>query len=140
MTDTFAASLQHLRTVIADQVDGYRQLLHSTREGNRALRGQDFETFDRVLNEQVETLRQLKGLQTERQRILREVGDGYLDESVQSLQSDLRGLAREVSRTTRVSRLVIERNGALVEARLGLHRRASGGEATVPRAGVDRFA
>ena len=40
------------------------------------------------------------------------------------MRNELRALASEVRRSGRVERLVLERNGALVEARLGLHRQA----------------
>ena len=68
MSDTLASTLNHLRTVVGDQVVGYRRLLESTREADQALRVQDMDTFDRLLGEQVETLRELKGLQRERAR------------------------------------------------------------------------
>ena len=52
-------------------------------------------------------------------------GDAYARErSGCSRCIDLREREEKVSRERRVSRFVIERNGALVEARLALHRRA----------------
>ena len=137
MTETFAAAVDRLRDLVSAQVDGYRRLLDSTREGNDALRVQDAEGFDRVLAEQVEILRELKELEHERYQMMREVGSATGHPEIERLSYDLKELAQEVSRASRVSRLVIERNGALVEARLALHHRAR-----TPRssAGIDRIA
>ena len=139
MTETFADTLERFRTLVTDQMDGYRRLLHSTREGNRALARQDMESFDHVLADQVETLRGLKHLEYQRREMIREVGLGGVTEEVRRLQDDLRSLAQEVSRAGRVSRLVIERNGSLVEARLALHRRA-GNLNGAKKPGLDRIA
>jgi hypothetical protein len=139
MSETFADTLSRFRTLIGDQMDGYRRLLRTTRESNRALAAQDPEAFDRILAEQVEELRNLKRLEGERTAMIRQVGLGDLTDDLRDLQRDLRSLAEEVSRASRASRLVIERNGALVEARLALHRRAG----TLDRAdapGVNQFA
>jgi flagellar biosynthesis/type III secretory pathway chaperone len=124
MTETFAGTLERLRDLLHEQVDGYRSLLESTRAGNQALRIQDPNAFEQILGEQVETLRKLKELESERDSLIREVGSGTGDGGFQRLHRDLQELAEKVTRESRVSRLVIERNGALVEARLALHRRA----------------
>lgn len=137
MAETFATAMVRLRDLVAAQVDGYRRLLDSTHEGNDALRAQDMDGFDRVLAEQMETLRELKELEQERRKTLQDVGPAKGHTEIDRLTSDLRELAREVSRASRVGRLVIERNGALVEARLALHRRAATSRST---SAVDRIA
>jgi hypothetical protein len=124
MAETSGSAAERLRDLVSAQVDGYRRLLDSTREGSRALRTQDMESFDRILGDQVETLRELKVLERARDRMIQEVGPASENTEFRRLQDDLRRLAHEVSRATRVSRLVIERNGAMVEARLALHHRA----------------
>ncbi len=139
MAETFADTLERFRTLVTDQMDGYRRLLHSTREGNHALARQDMESFDDVLADQVETLRGLKQLERRRREMIREVGLGGVTEDVRRLQDDLRALAQEVSRASRTSRLIIERNGSLVEARLALHQRA-GTLARAKKPGLDRIA
>ena len=139
MPETFADTIARFRGLIVDQMDGYRQLLRSTREGNDAVAAQDPESFERILGDQVETLRRLKILERERRAMIREVGLGGLSDDLEELQRDLRALADEVGRAGRTQRMVIERNGALVEARLALHRRAG----TLDRAsapGINQFA
>lgn len=138
MTETFADTVDRLHGILAEQVDGWRRLLHATREGNRMLGSADPDEFGRVLAEQVETLRGLKELSDRREAVLRDVGPSG-EAGTEGLREELRRLAAEVSRATRVGRLVLERNGALVEARLALHRRA-GREVSSSAAGVDRMA
>jgi FlgN protein len=123
MEDTLGGAMQRLRDVIGDQLAGYRRLLDTTRAGIDALRTHDLERFDGILEEQVDTLRHLKGLERERASVFRALG-GVADPEVGGMRNELRALASEVQRAGRVERLVIERNGALVEARLGLHRQA----------------
>ncbi len=139
MTETFADTLDRFRSLVGSQMDGYRRLLRATRDGNRALAVQDPEDFERILGEQVETLRELKLLERERHEMIREVGLGDLTDDLRDLQRDLRALAEEVSRASQASRLVIERNGSLVEARLALHRRA-GNLDRVGKPGVNQVA
>jgi len=138
MTETFADAVDRLRDVLAEQVEGWRRLLETTREAGRAVRDQDADSFERVLAEQVETLRELKEIEQRRARRIREVGSPEVDPGLAGLHDELRRLAAEVSRAARVGRFVIERNGALVEARLALHRRA--GREPRSTAGVDRIA
>jgi hypothetical protein len=137
MADTSGVALDRLRDLLHEQVDGYRSLLEATRAGTRAIRERDPQAFERILAEQVETLRRLKELERERSGMITGAGEG--DDGHAELARDLRELARRVSRESRISRLVIERNGALVEARLALHRRAG----TAPlesRGGLDHVA
>jgi flagellar biosynthesis/type III secretory pathway chaperone len=139
MTQTFAAALDRMRDVVAQQVEEYRRLLTTTHEANRALRVHDVDAFERVLADQVETLRALRELDRDRSTALREVGTGSESAEIRELTEDLTRLAHEVTRARRVTRFVIERNGELVEARLALHRRAG----TLPDTGgpgVDRVA
>jgi len=138
MDDSFGGAMERFRDVIADQLAGYRRLLETTRAGTEALRTQDLERFDRILEDQVDTLRRLKELERERAQVVRVVG-GATDAHVGEMRNELRALAAEVRRAGRVERLVIERNGALVEARLGLHRQA-GTLAGAPSAGVHQIA
>ena len=138
MTETFATTVERLREIVDHQIEGYRRLLESTREGTRALQSQDPDAFDRVLEEQVETLRSLKELEWERGHLMREVGDGSWTEGISDLESNLRRLADEVGRAARVSRMAFERNGELVTARLSIHERA--GVKPSARPGVDRIA
>ena len=138
MTETFADAVDRLQGILAEQVDAWRRLLQATREGNRVLGSADPDAFGRVLAEQVETLRDLKELADRREATLREVGPAA-EAGEDGLREELRRLAVEVSRATRVGRLVLERNGALVEARLALHRRA-GRKVPSSAAGVDRMA
>jgi hypothetical protein len=100
------------------------------------VRVQDPAELERALGEQVETLRDLKRIEGRRAAAIREVWPRR-DED-EALRAQLRGLAAEVTRATRIGRLAIERNGAVVEARLALHRRA--GNEPAPAAGVDRIA
>jgi hypothetical protein len=139
MSYTFATALERLREIAGGQADGYRRLLQTTRDGIDALRSQDHERFEGLLADQVETLRELADLRRERGEALREVGKPAFDDELVALDRELKSLAAEVVRANRVGRFVIQRNGALVEARLGLHRRVG----TVPagREGhVDRLA
>lgn len=138
MEDTLGAAMERLRDVIGDQLAGYRRLLETTRAGTDALRTHDLERFDAILEEQVDTLRHLKGLEHERAGVLRALG-GVTDPELGGMRNELRALASEVRRAGRVERLVIERNGALVEARLGLHRQA-GALARERTAGVHQVA
>jgi hypothetical protein len=96
---------------------------------------QDPAELERALGDQVETLRDLKRIADRRAAAVREVGPATGDDA---LRAQLRELAAEVQRATRVGRLAIERNGALVDTRLALHRRAGG---DLPAsAGLDRLA
>ncbi|GJM44469.1 MAG: hypothetical protein DHS20C21_13110 [Gemmatimonadota bacterium] len=124
MEDTYGAALERFRDVVADQLAGYRRLLASTRAGTDALRTHDVDRFDEILEEQVDVLRGLKELEHERAQVVRVVGGNAHDPELSEMGHELRSLAAEVRRAGRVERLVIERNGALVEARLGLHRQA----------------
>ena len=139
MTETFADTIVRFRSLVADQVAGYRRLLRATRDGNGALARADHERFDRVLVEQIETLRDLKRLEAERRDMIRDVGLGAPDQELAAMSEELRALAVEVSRASRSTRLVLERNGELVEARLAIHRRA-GTLSGATRPGVDRIA
>jgi hypothetical protein len=136
MTETFADAVDRLHGLLEEQVGGWRRLLLATRAANRAVRVQDPAELERALGEQVETLRDLKRIEGRRAAAIREVGPRR-DED-EALRAQLRGLAAEVTRATRIGRLAIERNGAVVEARLALHRRA--GNEPAPAAGVDRIA
>jgi dsDNA-specific endonuclease/ATPase MutS2 len=124
MEESYGATLERFRDLVADQLAGYRVLLETTRSATDALRTHDVARFDDVLQEQVETLRRLKELENERGEIVRAVGGEHADDRLTEMRQQLRALASEVRRAGRVERLVIERNGALVEARLGLHRQA----------------
>lgn len=139
MEETYGGALERFRDVIADQLAGYRRLLETTRAGTEALRRQDIDRFDEILEEQVDTLRRLKELESERAHVVRVVGGADNDPHVSEMRNELRALASEVRRSGRVERLVLERNGALVEARLGLHRQA-GTLANVEPAGVHQVA
>jgi len=123
MAETYGGVLDEVRDLLARQRDGWRRLLDVTRESTEALRSQDAATFERVLTEQVDALADLRALEVDRTRILRVVGGADTPE-IAELKRDLRSLAVEVAQATGRSRFVLERNGALVEARLGLHRRA----------------
>ena len=139
MAETYGAALAELRGVVADQVSLWRRLLETTRQGTRALGAHDPDAFESALADQVETLRALKGLEMERARVVRTVGEGVTDPEAQELRAELSRLAEEVRRAGRVEKLAVERNGALVEARIGLHRQAG----TLPQGpgpGVDRVA
>jgi hypothetical protein len=124
MTETFADTVDRLRQVLREQVSGWNRLLESTRESSRAVRAQDAGEFERVLAEQVETLRDLREIDRRRAALVREVGSPAGDAELAALGTELARLAAEVSRGARVARLVIERNGEVVETRLALHRRA----------------
>jgi hypothetical protein len=124
MTETFADAVDRLRDVLREQVSGWSRLLESTRASSRAVRRQDPGEFERLLAEQVETLRELREVDRRRALLVREVGLPAGDGGLSELQSELDRLAAEVSRGTRIARLVIERNGEMVEARLALRRRA----------------
>jgi hypothetical protein len=124
MSETFGAALLELREVVTDQVELWRRLLETTREGTRAVGAHDAEAFERALAEQVETLRALRGIERERERVVRNVGEGVSDPRTRELRGELARLALEVQRAGRVAKLALERNGALVEARIGLHRQA----------------
>jgi hypothetical protein len=131
--ETFGVAFERYRDLGLAQVASYERLLESTRAANEALRTHDADRFEEVLAAQIETLRELKELEGERRRLLREVGDTSGAAEIRHLREDLARLAEEVSRAQRVQHLVIERNGALVEARLALRRRAGvegGGSAT----------
>jgi chromosome segregation ATPase len=137
MTQTFAAALDRMREIVAQQAEEYRNLLAATHAANRALRLHDVESFEQVLVEQVEALRSLSELNRERVDVLREVGTASSTPEIHELSQDLRRLAHEVSNAQRVTRFVIERNGELVDARLALHRRA-GSLTDDARPGIDR--
>lgn len=139
MEETYGATMERFRDVIADQLAGYRRLLETTRAGTEALRRQDIDRFDEILEEQVDTLRRLKELEHERAQVVRVVGGVGNDPQLSEMRNELRALASEVRRTGRVERLVLERNGALVEARLGLHRQAGTLSGAAP-AGVHQVA
>jgi flagellar biosynthesis/type III secretory pathway chaperone len=139
MPETFADRLERFRALVSDQIVGYRRLLETTRAGTRALERQDADEFDRILAEQVDILRRLKEHERERRSMVREVGSGDHDNDLGQLQRDLRRLAEEVSRANRAHRLVIERNGALVDARISLHRRV-GTLDRVGKPGINQFA
>ena len=139
MSESYGATLERFRDLVADQIAGYRTLLDTTRSATAALRGHDVDAFEDVLEEQVETLRRLKELERERTEIVRVVGGEHADERLSEMRQELRVLADEVQRAGRVERLVIERNGALVEARLGLHRQAGTLEGAKP-SGVHQIA
>ena len=124
MEETYGGAIERFREVVADQLAGYRRLLETTRAGTEALRAQDLEAFDEILAQQVDTLRRLKELERERAQVVRVVGGVDADPQLSGMHHELRALASEVRRTGRVERLVLERNGELVEARLGLHRQA----------------
>jgi hypothetical protein len=139
MAETFGAVVGELRDLVADQVALWRRLLEATRGATRALGAHDADDFERALALQVETLRALKGLERERGRLVRSVGEGTEDDATRALRAELAQLAAEVQRAGRVAKLSIERNGALVEARIGLHRQAGTLDVT-SRSGVDRLA
>lgn len=139
MAETFGAALAELREVVTDQVALWRRLLETTRTATRAVGAHDADAFEQALGEQVETLRALKGLERERARVVKSVGEGAEDTQTRALRAELAQLAAEVQHAGHVAKLAIERNGALVEARIGLHRQAG----TIPvasRSGVDRVA
>ncbi len=138
MPETFGAALVELRDVVADQVSLWRRLLETTREGTRALGAHDAPAFEQALADQVETLRALKALEAERGRIVRTVGEGAADPETRELKAELTRLADEVRHAGRITRFALERSGAVLEARVGLHRQAG----TLPAAGpgVDRVA
>jgi hypothetical protein len=139
MSATYASTLERLRDIVVGQTEGYRRLLQATREGAEALRSDDMLRFDEILAEEVETLRELKALERAREETVREVGTPPEGDELAGLERDLKRLAEEVVRANRLTRFVIQRNGDLVEARLGLHRRAG----TAPDAksgGIDRVA
>ncbi|MEZ5065259.1 MAG: flagellar export chaperone FlgN [bacterium] len=123
MAETYGAALDEMRDLLARQVAAWRGLLEATREGTDAVRTQDPDAFDDALAAQVDALARLRNLETERGELLAIVGRDETEE-IARLKLDLKALAVEVSRANDRSRFVIERNGALVEARLGLHRRA----------------
>ena len=123
MTETYGAALEKLCDIVGSQTAGYRRLLETTREGLAALRAHEVTRFDDILAEQVDTMRELKDLERERERMIRQVGAPTGDARLSELTAELKQVAADVVRANRVSRLVIERNGALVEARLGLHGR-----------------
>jgi hypothetical protein len=123
MAETYGAVLDEVRELLARQLTGWRRLLDATRESTEALRSQDPADFERVLTEQVDALAELRTLESDRTRLLRVVGGADTPE-IAELKRNLRSLAAEVAQATGRSRFVLERNGALVEARLGLHRRA----------------
>lgn len=139
MTETFADAVERLQDVLAEQASGWRRLLVATRAANRALGAADPGALESLLAEQVETLRDLKEIARRRERTIREVGPAGSADELRGLEDELRTLASEVSRAARVGRLVIERNGALVEARLALHRRV-GRDLNGSSARVDRIA
>ena len=124
MDETYGGAIERFREVVADQLAGYRRLLETTRAGTEALRVHDIDAFDEILAQQVDTLRTLKDLERERAQVVRVVGGAEADPQLSGMHHELRALASEVGRSGRVERLVLERNGALVEARLGLHRQA----------------
>jgi hypothetical protein len=139
MAETYGAALGELRDLVADQVGLWQRLLESTRAATRAVGVHDAAAFEHALGEQVETLRALKGIERERARMVRSVGLGTEDATTRALHAELAKLAAEVQRAGRVAKFAIERNGALVEARIGLHRQAG----TLPfaaRPGVDQVA
>lgn len=139
MGETYGAALEELRDVVASQVELWRRLLRTTRAGTSAIGAHDPDAFERALAEQVETLRALKGLDRERERVVRSVGENVGDPRARELRAELAQLAAEVQRAGRVAKLALDRNGALVEARIGLHRQAG----TLPPGtgpGLDRVA
>jgi hypothetical protein len=135
MTETFADAVDRLHGLLEEQVGGWRRLLLATRAANRAVQVQDAAALEAAVGDQVETLRDLKRIAGLRSAAVREVGPRGEDAA---LRAELRGLAAEVTRAGRVARLVIERNGAMVEARLALHRRA--GTDLPASSAVDRMA
>lgn len=138
MAETFGAALVELRDVVADQVSLWRRLLETTREGTRALGAHDAPAFEQALTDQVETLRALKALEAERGRIVRTVGEGAADPETRELKAELTRLADEVRHAGRITRFALERSGAALESRIGLHRQAGTLPASGP--GVDRVA
>ena len=138
MTETYGVALEKLCEIVESQTAGYRRLLDTTREGLAALRSHDVQRFDEILAEQVDTMRRLKDLERERGRMIRQVGPPAGDSRLTELNEGLKRLVADVVRANRVSRLVIERNGALIEARLGLHRRIR--EIPAATVGVDETA
>jgi hypothetical protein len=66
-------SLEELRSVLADQADGYRRLRDTGRANRIASRQQDGEALECILAEQVTTLRELAELRRERRRIVRQL-------------------------------------------------------------------
>jgi flagellar biosynthesis/type III secretory pathway chaperone len=138
MTETYGSALEKLCDIVGSQTAGYRRLLETTREGLAALRTQDVTRFDEILAEQVDTMRELKDLERERERAMQEVGSPAREGRLAELSEELKRVVTDVVRANRVSRLVIERNGALIEARLGLQGRLR----DVPHAtvGVDETA
>lgn len=139
MQETWGDAMERFRDLVGEQLAGYRRLLETTRAGTEALRTQDIDRFDAILEEQVETLRQLKALEGERGEMVRMIGGEDSDPNLSEMRNELRALAVEVRRAGHVERLVIERNGALVEARLGLHRQA-GNLAEAKASGVHQVA
>jgi hypothetical protein len=123
MTETYGSALERLCGIVGSQTEGYRRLLEATREGLAALRTHDVLRFDEILADQVDTMRELKDLERERAKTMQQVGSPAGDGRLAELNEELKRVVTDVVRANRVSRLVIERNGAVIEARLGLHRR-----------------
>jgi hypothetical protein len=139
MSETYGAVLEELHDIVSDQVALWRRLLETTRESTRAIGASDPAAFEHALKEQIETLRSLRLLERERDRVVRCVGEGTADARTRELTAALAALAAEVRSAGRVARFAIDRGGNLVEARLGLHRQAG----TIPdaaRPGVNRIA
>lgn len=139
MTETFGSALERLRDVARGQAAGYRRLLDATREGTKALRVQDASSFGAILEEQIETLRELSSLERERAVVMRDVGIAPRDAESEALQRELRELASEVERENRVRRFVTGRLERLAETRLGFHRSAGSIPQNAPR-GLDERA
>lgn len=128
MDDIFGGALARFRDVIADQLAGYRRLLETTQAGTEALRIRDLERFDRILEEQVDTLRRLRKLDRERGQLVRVVG-GLADAHRSEMRNGLRALVSEVQRAGRVERLVPQEETSAGESPR-TERRTRSGEAT----------
>ncbi len=124
MTETFASALERLRDVARGQAVGYRRLREATREGTDALRRQDAPRFERLLEDQLETLRELKSLERERGQAMRDVGATSGDATMDALDRELKALAADVLRENRLRTTVTSRLDRVGETRVGFHRRA----------------
>jgi hypothetical protein len=76
MNGTIASPVARLRSVLAEQADGYRRLRDATRASARVRRGRDGDALDAALAAQVAALRELADLGCERREALRALGAG----------------------------------------------------------------
>jgi hypothetical protein len=76
MSATVAGPVERLRSVLAEQADGYRRLRDATRAGARVRRGHDADAMEAALAEQVAALRELTELRSERRDALRALAAG----------------------------------------------------------------